>query len=94
MNYPRSARQVGVENSLERKEVVAMLMESPFYFDLRPRERLLLVRQYQLRFSRKVRAGNPDPTLHVASERRQDEMRFCQLPSVSLKTIKKNENPA
>ena len=74
MNYQRSARQLGVENSLERKEVVAMLMESPFYFDLRPRERLLLVGQYQLRFSRKVRAGNPDPTLPVASDRRREEM--------------------
>ncbi|MGA7578148.1 MAG: hypothetical protein ACLQUW_02560 [Desulfobaccales bacterium] len=59
---------------MERKEVVAMLMESPFYFDLRPRERLLLVGQYQLRFSRKVRAGNPDPTLPVVSDRRREEM--------------------
>ena len=74
MNYQKSARQVGVENSLERKELVAMLMESPFYFDLQPRERLLLVGQYYHRFSRKVRAGNPDPTLKVASDRGQEEM--------------------
>ena len=74
MNYQRSAWQVQLENSLERKELVAMLMESPFYFDLQPRERLSLVGQYYHRFSRKVRAGNPDPTLKVASDRGQEEM--------------------
>ena len=59
---------------MERKEFVAMLMESPFYFDLRPRERLLLVQQYHHRFSLKVRAGNPAWPLKAASERPQEEM--------------------
>jgi hypothetical protein len=40
-----------MDNSLEKRELVAMFMESPFYFDLRLRERLMLVQQYQRRFS-------------------------------------------
>ncbi|MGO9619903.1 MAG: hypothetical protein ACLPT6_00680 [Desulfobaccales bacterium] len=59
---------------MERKELVAMLMESPFYFDLRPRERLLLVQQYQQRFSLKVRAGQPAWPLQAASDRPEEEM--------------------
>ena len=34
-----------------------MFMESPFYFDLRLRERLVLVQQNQRRFSIKSEAG-------------------------------------
>jgi hypothetical protein len=49
-------------------------MESPFYFDLRPRERLLLVQQHQHRFSLKVRAGDPAWPLKAASDRPQEEM--------------------
>jgi len=63
-----------MENSLERKEFVAMFMESPFYFDLRPRERLLLVQQHQHRFSLKGRAGNPARPLKAASDHLQEEM--------------------
>jgi len=63
-----------MENSLERKEFVAMFMESPFYFDLRPRERLLLVQQHQHRFSLKVRAGNPAWPIKAASDHLQEEM--------------------
>jgi hypothetical protein len=37
-------------NIMPRRELVAMLMESPFYFDLGPRERLLLVQQHEDRF--------------------------------------------
>lgn len=59
---------------MERKEFVAMFMESPFYFDLRPRERLLLVQQYQHRFSLKVRAGHPARPIKAAPERPQEEM--------------------
>jgi len=51
-----------------------MFMESPFYFDLRPRERLLLVQQYQHRFSLKVRAGHPAWPIKVASDRPEEEM--------------------
>ena len=73
INYQRSAWQLKMENSLERKEVVAMFMESPFYFDLRPRERLLLVQQHQHRFSPKVRADNAARPLKAASDRPQEE---------------------
>jgi len=74
INYQRSAWQLKMENSLERKEFVAMFMESPFYFDLRPRERLFLVQQHQHRFSIKVRAANPARPIKVASDRPKEEM--------------------
>jgi len=63
-----------MENSLERKELFGMFMESLFYFDLCRRERLLLVQQYQHRFSLKVRAGDPAWPLKAASDRPQEEM--------------------
>lgn len=40
-----------MEKVLDKRELVAMLMESPFYFELLLRERLALVRQHQRRFS-------------------------------------------
>ncbi len=40
-----------MEDVLKRRELVAMLMESPFYFDLPVRERLVLVQQHHRRFS-------------------------------------------
>lgn len=58
-----------MEPSLERKEFVAMLMESPFYFDLQPRERLLLVQQHHQRFSLKAGAGNAARLLKAAPDR-------------------------
>ena len=42
---------------MEKRELIAMFMESPFYFDLRLRERLVLVQQNQRRFSIKAEAG-------------------------------------
>ena len=63
-----------MEPSLERKEFVAMLMESPFYFDLRPRERLLLVQQHHQRFSPKAKAGNGPRPLKAAPEPPPEEM--------------------
>jgi hypothetical protein len=62
-----------MENPLERKEFVAMLMESPFYFDLQPRERLLLVQQHHHRFSLKARAVNAARPLKPAPERAPEE---------------------
>jgi hypothetical protein len=56
MNYQISASQLKMENSLEKRELVAMFMESPFYFELRLRERLALVQHHQRRFSLKVNA--------------------------------------
>lgn len=72
-----------MEPSLERKEFVAMLMESPFYFDLRPRERLLLVQQHHQRFSLKVRAGNVARPLKAAPDRPQEEMPLECPPSLT-----------
>jgi len=50
-----------MENSLHKQEVVAMLMESPFYFDLRLRDRLALVQQHYRRFSESSDAGHSSP---------------------------------
>jgi len=50
-----------MENSLDKQELVAMLMESPFYFDLRLRERLVLVQQHYRRFSKSSNGGHSSP---------------------------------
>lgn len=34
-----------------RRELVAMFMESPFYFDLMPRERLALLHKHEMKIS-------------------------------------------
>ncbi|MGP8050871.1 MAG: hypothetical protein ACLPYB_09690 [Desulfobaccales bacterium] len=59
---------------MERKEFVAMFMESPFYFDLRPRERLLLLKHHYQRFSRKVGAALPARPLNLSPDRPREEM--------------------
>ncbi len=46
-----------MENPMDTRELVAMFMESPFYFDLQVRERLLLVQQHYRRFSINTNAG-------------------------------------
>ena len=58
---------------MEKRDLVAMFMESPFYFDLRLQERLLLVQQHHHRFSIKVRAGHPARPLKVALDRLKEE---------------------
>lgn len=40
-----------MKNSMLRRELVAMFMESPFYFDMMLRERLGLVQKHENRFS-------------------------------------------
>jgi hypothetical protein len=61
---------------LGKRELVAMFMESPFYFDLRVRERLALLRDHIRRFSLRApqagltvltRFGKVDPAAHVAT---------------------------
>jgi hypothetical protein len=42
---------LGEENGMCKKEIVAMFMESPFYFDLMLRERLELVQGHENRLS-------------------------------------------
>lgn len=44
-------------SSMNKREVVAMFMESPFYFDLQIRERLALVQEHYRRFSINTTAG-------------------------------------
>jgi hypothetical protein len=46
-----------MENPVQARELVAMFMESPFYFDLHVRERLALVQQHRRRFSIDAKAG-------------------------------------
>lgn len=46
-----------MENPMHPRELVAMFMESPFYFDLHVRERLVLVQQHYKRFSINNKAG-------------------------------------
>ncbi len=57
-----------MENHLKKQELVAMLMESPFYFDLLPRERLALLRRHSRRFGTNKQAAQtglaePNPTI-------------------------------
>ena len=59
------------ENILPRRELVAMLMESPFYFDLGPRERLLLVQQHEDRFPAGERRQFNRPFLKVICRHRE-----------------------
>ncbi|MCK9376955.1 MAG: hypothetical protein M0P73_12470 [Syntrophobacterales bacterium] len=40
-----------IEDPMDTRELVAMFMESPFYFDLQVRERLALMQQHRRRFS-------------------------------------------
>jgi hypothetical protein len=46
-----------MEKSMQARELVAMFMESPFYFDLHVRERLALVQHHFKRFSINSKAG-------------------------------------
>jgi hypothetical protein len=50
-----------MENSLGKQEVVSMLMESPFYFDLLLPNRLVLVQQHYRRFSENSKTGHSRP---------------------------------
>ena len=45
------------EYLVQTRELVAMFMESPFYFDLHIRERLALVHRHRRRFSGNAKAG-------------------------------------
>lgn len=42
---------------MKKKELVSMFMESPFYFELTPRERLFLLEDHRRRFSRRLVSG-------------------------------------
>jgi tRNA G26 N,N-dimethylase Trm1 len=44
-------------NPMNTRDLVAMFMESPFYFDLQVRERLALVQQHYRRFSINTKVG-------------------------------------
>ncbi len=46
---------------LEKKELVALFMESPFYFDLLVRERLNLLKDHERRFTLLVPSFRIDP---------------------------------
>jgi hypothetical protein len=46
-----------METPMQKRELVVMFMESPFYFDLPVRERLWLVQQHYRRFSLTTKAG-------------------------------------
>lgn len=50
---------------MEKRELVAILMQSPFYFYLRLRERLALMRQHHRRFSQNTEAGQSSPAKKV-----------------------------
>jgi hypothetical protein len=53
-----------MENSVGRKQLVAMLMESPFYFELSLRERLTLLRQQEWRFYQCERRDDCSPSVN------------------------------
>ncbi len=60
-----------LENIMRRRELVAMFMESPFYFDLGPRERLLLVQHHESRFPNGDRRKVDQPFLNVVCRHRE-----------------------
>lgn len=58
---------------MEKKDLVSMFMESPFYFELTPRERLVLLQDHRRRFGGCGAAGPheaavaaPSPGLNMA----------------------------
>ncbi len=55
---------------MKKRELVSMFMESPFYFELTPRERLFLLRDHWRRFGRFGAAGPHDAALAAASPAR------------------------
>jgi hypothetical protein len=56
---------------MRRRELVAMFMESPFYFDLGPRDRLLLVQQHENRCPTGDRRKFDQPFLNVVCRHRE-----------------------
>jgi hypothetical protein len=58
-------------NIMRRRELVAMFMESPFYFDMGPRERLLLVQQHENRFPTGDRRKFDQPFVKVICRHRE-----------------------
>ena len=54
-----------MESSVGIKQLVAMFMESPFYFELSLRERLTLLRQQEWRFSQFERQDNCSPSVNL-----------------------------
>ncbi len=69
---------------LKKRELVAMFMDSPFYFDLRVRERLALLRDHIKRFAFRasqsgvttlVHSGKVDPSVDAAPRPEVDEAR-------------------
>jgi len=51
---------------MQKKELVSMFMESPFYFELTPRERLFLLKDHRRRFGKFGRAGPHDSATDAA----------------------------
>ena len=51
---------------MQKKELVSMFMESPFYFELTPRERLLLLKDHRRRFGKFGGAGPHDRATDAA----------------------------
>lgn len=46
---------------MQKRNLISMFMESPFYFDLTLRERLFLLKDHGRRFAGSAGAGNRDP---------------------------------
>ncbi len=70
-----------MKHSPGKRELVAMFMESPLYFELRVRERLALLRDHIRRFAFRashpecglVHAGQVEPTVCTATRPQADE---------------------
>jgi hypothetical protein len=52
---------------MQKKDLVSMFMESPFYFELTPRERLFLLKDHRRRFGRLDAAGPHDAAVAAGS---------------------------
>jgi len=52
---------------MQKKDLISMFMESPFYFELTPRQRLFMLQDHRRRFGRLGAAGPPDAAVTAGS---------------------------
>jgi hypothetical protein len=62
-----------MENGMLRRELVAMFMKSPFYFDMMLRDRLGLVQKYENRFSTQERSKSNHSFVGIAHQSKSDK---------------------
>jgi hypothetical protein len=74
-----------------KKELVAMLMESPFYFDILLGERLVIVQQHSRRFLGKTMLDQPIDSKKVTDSIVVDERDFGKVTTIIVGYIPPNQ---